>query len=129
MLGSLWERGKLKLAVDSATSTADEPTPSKPARGNRSRAAGGQPPSTACPAGPAPALPCSLLLAVYVLDELVQELGAGDSRAGVDAVCARLAHRSPVVKQKVGWAPFMRSVGWLKAGMSAASISTNRQLM
>ncbi|KAI7838810.1 hypothetical protein COHA_007425 [Chlorella ohadii] len=64
MLGSLWERGKLKLAVDSATSTADEPTP------------------------------------IYVLDELVQELGAGDSRAGVDAVCARLAHRSPVVKQK-----------------------------
>jgi len=40
-------------------------------------------------------------LAVYVLDELVTTLGAGDSRAGVDAVCARLAHRSPVVKQKV----------------------------
>lgn len=105
MLGSLWERGKLKLAVDSATSTADEPTPSEPAA-----------PQPLAPAPPAVNLPwlrvwvlhphhahaLPLPTAVYVLDELVQELGAGDSRAGVDAVCARLAHRSPVVKQKVG---------------------------
>lgn len=109
MLGSLWERGKLKLAVDSATSTADEPTPSKPAtwqpltRRRRSTSLDCLS-SWACTDR---ALPCSLLLAVYVLDELVQELGAGDSRAGVDAVCARLAHRSPVVKQKVGWAPLL----------------------
>ena len=28
------------------------------------------------------------------------QLGSGDTRAGVEAVCARLAHRSPLVKQK-----------------------------
>lgn len=106
MLGSLWERGKLKLAVDSATSTADEPTPSEPAARQpiatcRCRAV--NPPGFlgGCAAS-AHATPSSQPLAVYVLDELVQALGAGDSRAGVDAVCARLAHRSPIVKQKVG---------------------------
>lgn len=49
-----------------------------------------------------PAAAACLPAAVYVLDELVQALAAGDTRAGVDAVSARLAHRSPVVKQKVG---------------------------
>ena len=42
----------------------------------------------------------------------MQALGAGDSRAGVDALCARLAHRSPVEKQKVGR---LAGHGWLLA--------------
>ena len=75
----------------------------------------GQPPGLLPCAGAAPhpngAAPCCY--AVYVLDELVQALGAGDSRAGVDALCARLAHRSPVVKQKVGR---LAGHGWLLAG-------------
>lgn len=81
------------------------PRPVSPPRGNRSRrAAAGRSTSrvTGWLCSAAHAAPFPQPLAVYVLDELVQALGAGDSRAGVDAVCARLAHRSPVVKQKVG---------------------------
>ncbi|KAI3432257.1 hypothetical protein D9Q98_003818 [Chlorella vulgaris] len=37
---------------------------------------------------------------IYVLDEVVAALAGGDSRAGVDAVIARLGHRSPIVKRK-----------------------------
>lgn len=67
---------------------------------------------------PCPACHCALLFpctTVYVLDELVATLSAGDSRAAVDAVCARLAHRSPIVKQKVRW--------WLRRPGSARECS------
>lgn len=146
-LSNFVERTRLKLLIDSATGTGDDPTPSEWRLARWLLSRGPQPPATQVsallgapgvptrppsalgadqklleigrqPAGsrlaacrrrlppltlgnrrPPALAPCH---AVYQLDELVQALAAGDTRAGVDAISARLAHRSPVVKLKVG---------------------------
>ena len=102
LVGSWTANVKLKLAVDNATSTSDEPTPSEwqPIVTGRSGVKSSRRhswPSRRPARLPLRHTPC----AVYVLDELTHAMAAGDARAGVDAVCSRLAHRSPVVKQKV----------------------------
>lgn len=61
----------------------------------------GRPPPPPWPARVSTCSAGKICRAVYVLDEVVAALAGGDSRAGVDAVIARLGHRSPIVKRKV----------------------------
>lgn len=82
---------QLKAKIDEATSLKDDPTPSK----------------TVITLYITPAFTIAdptihYLCAVYLLDETVQMIGnkPDNVKAAIDALKARLSHRSPIVKQK-----------------------------